>query len=165
MTTIGGITGTRQVFFHDPSAPPATVVAPSAFAAVRRANGRLLLVRRCDTGVWELPGGRVDIGETAAQAAVRETAEEAGIPIHVTGIVGVFSDPGHVIRARDGEVRQQFAVVFHARAVGGMPHADQHETSTAAWVAVDDLPHLEIEPPSRLWIAAALAAGDAPRIT
>ena len=162
MTTIGEAIGSRRVYYHDHSAPPATVVTPSVFVAVRGVGGRLLLVRRCDSGVWELPGGRVDIGETAEQAAVREAREEAGLRVQVTGLVGIFTDPGHVIRSPAGEVRQQFAVVFHARAVGGDPHPDMSETSEAVWVAAADLPHLPIEPPCRLWIAAALARGDQP---
>ena len=162
--TASGATTSRQVYYHDGAAPPATVVTPSAFVAVRRRDGGLLLVRRCDSGAWELPGGRVDVGETAAQAAVREVAEEAGLRVSVTGLVGVFSDPGHVIRSREGEVRQQFALVFRARVDDGVAHADLHETSEAAWVAVADLPHLLVEPPIRIWIAAALALEDAPRI-
>jgi 8-oxo-dGTP diphosphatase len=164
MTASGATTGTRQVYYHDAAAPPATVVTPSVFVAVRRLDERLLLVRRCDSGAWELPGGRVDVGETAAQAAVREVSEEAGLQVSVTGLVGVFTDPGHVIRSREGEVRQQFALVFRARADGGVAHADLDETSEAAWVAVADLPHLLIEPPIRIWIAAALALEGTPRI-
>jgi 8-oxo-dGTP diphosphatase len=164
MTTIGGTTGTRQVYYHDRSAPLASVVTPSAFVVVRRASGELLLVRRCDTGAWELPGGRVDVGETAVQAAVRETSEEAGVHVLVTGLVGVFTDPGHVIRSPSGEVRQQFALVFRARMIDGAPHGDLHETSEAAWVAVADLARLHIEPPNRLWITAVLARQDEPQI-
>jgi 8-oxo-dGTP pyrophosphatase MutT (NUDIX family) len=44
----------------------------------------MLLVRRCDTGDWELPGGHVDPGESAPDAAVRETAEESGVTVEVT---------------------------------------------------------------------------------
>jgi 8-oxo-dGTP diphosphatase len=161
MTLIGEATGTRQVYYHD---APATVVSPSVFVAVRWVSGRLLLVRRCDSGSWELPGGRVDVGETAVQAAEREVAEEAGVQVLVTGLVGVFTDPGYVIRSPAGEVRQQFALVFRARVIGGAPHPDLRETSEAAWVAVADLPHLPIEPPARLWIAAVLALEDAPQI-
>ena len=51
--------------FHDPYAPAATVVVPSVFVAVRSWDGRLLLVRRIDSGCWELPAGRVDVGESA----------------------------------------------------------------------------------------------------
>jgi 8-oxo-dGTP diphosphatase len=164
MTTTERSTLSRQVFFHDPTGPTATVVAPSVFVAVRAPDDRLLLVRRCDSGAWELPGGRVDVGESALEAAVRETAEEAGVLVVVTGLVGLFSDPGLVIRARGGEVRQQFAVLFHARAVGGVPHADLEETSEAAWVALGDIPRLPMEPSSRIWIAQALAPAAQPHL-
>ena len=163
-TTVGGSAGIRQVFYHDPAAPTATVVTPSVFVAVRWHEGRLLLVRRRDSGVWELPGGRVDVGETAVDAAVRETAEEAGVRVLVTGILGLFTDPGHVIRSAGGEVRQQFAVLFGARAIGGTPGGDLRGTSEAAWVAVADLPRLPIQPPMEAWIAKALANDDLPLI-
>ena len=45
----------------------------------------------------------------------------------VTGLVGLFTDPGHVVRSAIGTVRQQFVVVFHARAVAGSPHGDAHD--------------------------------------
>jgi 8-oxo-dGTP pyrophosphatase MutT (NUDIX family) len=157
MTTLHGTGLTRQVYFHDPSAPSASVVVPSVFVAARGRRGRLLLVRRCDSGCWELPGGRVDVGETAEAAAVRETAEEAGVRVLVTGLAGVFTDPGLVVRSVTGEVRQQFVLVFRARPVGGVPHGDLQETSEAAWVAVADVPGLPMEPCTRHWIDQALA--------
>jgi ADP-ribose pyrophosphatase YjhB (NUDIX family) len=134
------------------------------FVAVRWLHGRLLLVRRCDSGAWELPGGRVDVGETAVEAAVRETAEESGVRVEVTGLAGLFTDPGHVVRSAAGDVRQQFALIFRARAVGGVPRGDQRETSEAAWVPVTDIPGLPMERPVRLWIAQALAVGEPPHI-
>jgi ADP-ribose pyrophosphatase YjhB (NUDIX family) len=164
MTTVDRAARTRQVYFHDPSAPAAALVVPSVFVAVRWLHGSLLLVRRCDSGAWELPGGRVDVGETAVEAAARETAEEAGVQVEVTDLAGLFTDPGHVVRSATGEVRQQFALIFRARAVGGVPRGDQRETSAAAWVPVADIPGLPIEPPVRLWIAQALAVGEPPHI-
>jgi 8-oxo-dGTP diphosphatase len=162
MTTIERATSTRQVYFHDPAAPPAGRVVPSVFVAVRWHHGTLLLVRRCDSGAWELPGGQVDVGETAVAAAVRETAEEAGVRVEITGLAGLFSDPGHVVRSSAGEVRQQFALVFRARALGGVPRGDQHETSDASWWPVADLAGLPMEPAMRLWIAQAIAVGEPP---
>jgi 8-oxo-dGTP diphosphatase len=161
-TTTEPAPSTRRVFFHDPRAPAASVVVPSVFVAVRWHHGALLLVRRRDSGAWELPGGRVDVGESAVQAAVRETAEETGVRVEVTELAALFSDPGHVVRSADGEVRQQFAVLFRARCLGGVPHGDQQETSDAAWVPVADLPQLAMEPPVRLWVAHAIEVGEPP---
>jgi 8-oxo-dGTP diphosphatase len=77
--------------------------------------------------------------KTVEEAAIRETAEEAGVHVVVTGLVGLFTDLGHVIRSAGGEVRQQFPVVFRARALGGAPHGDMHKTSDAAWVTPADV--------------------------
>jgi 8-oxo-dGTP pyrophosphatase MutT (NUDIX family) len=153
----------RTVYFHDAEAPRAAVVVPSVFVAVT-AGDYVLLVRRCDSGAWELPGGRVDVGETALETAVRETFEEAGVHVRITGLVGLFTDPGHVVRSVDGDVRQQFVVVFRACAEAGTPHGDLHETSDAGWVPVSELSRLPIEPPVRLWIATALSADSSPHL-
>jgi 8-oxo-dGTP pyrophosphatase MutT (NUDIX family) len=160
----GALAGTvrREVWFHDPAAPTPSRVVPAAFTAVRGPDGTLLLVQRCDSGVWELPGGCVEVGESAPDAAVRETAEEAGVRVRITGLVGVYSDPGHVVRGVDGHVRQQFAVVLSAEPVAPgpvppQPRPDGVETRAAAWVSPADLVGLPMEPPTRLRIAHALA--------
>lgn len=67
--------GGRQEYYHDPDAPRVNSLAPTAFGVVRDETGRLLLVRRCDSGNWELPGGRIDLGESAVAAAIREVAD------------------------------------------------------------------------------------------
>jgi 8-oxo-dGTP diphosphatase len=152
-----GRPGVRREYDHQPDAPAASCVAPCAFAAVRDITGRMLLVRRCDTGDWELPGGHVDPGESASDAAVRETAEESGITVEITGLAGIYTDPGHVIAdPRDGQVRQPFAVCFHARPLSGSPGGDQVETSDARWFTIGDIPALPIRPAMRLRIGHAL---------
>ena len=156
----GGRPGVRREYDHQPDAPAASCVAPCAFAAVRDITGRVLLVRRCDTGDWELPGGHVDPGESAAEAAVRETAEESGITVQVTGLAGIYTDPGHVIAdPRAGLVRQPFAVCFHARPLSGTPGGDQVETSDARWFSIGDIGALPIRPAMRLRIGHALTPG------
>jgi 8-oxo-dGTP diphosphatase len=153
---------TRQVYSHDPAATSATAVAPAVQVAVRWLGGRLLLVRRCDSGTWELPGGFVDVGENAVDAAVRHTLAAAGVHVLVTGIAGLFTDPSHLVRSPAGEVRQEFALLFRARSLGGAPHGDHRETSEAAWIAVADLRDLPIDPSARRPIAEALALGEPP---
>src|SRR3954470_6229677 len=163
-STIERAESTRHAHFHDSDAPPASVVVPSVFVAVRWWGGRLLLVRRIDSGCWELPGGRVGVGESAEEAAVRETAEEAGVTVLLTGLVGLFTDPAHVVRAVDGEVRQQFAVLFRARSIGGEPHGDGHETSEAAWVPIADLGNLPMEPAVRIGTDEVLSSAPCPHL-
>jgi 8-oxo-dGTP pyrophosphatase MutT (NUDIX family) len=132
----------------------------SPIAPARDITGRILLVRRCDTGDWELPGGHVDPGESASDAAVRETAEESGITVEVIGLVGIYTDPGHVIAdPRAGLVRQPFAVCFHARPLSGNPGGDQVETSDARWFITTSIPALPIRPAMRLRIGHALTPG------
>lgn len=147
----------RRVHFHDAAAPVATVVTPSVFVAVGNGTGRLLLVRRCDSGNWELPGGRVDIGESAVAAGIRETWEEAGVRVRVTGLVGLFTDPSHVVEAADGVlVRQQFVVCLRARAVRGRPRGDRDETDDARWFPAADVVRLPLEPGAERWVRYAL---------
>jgi ADP-ribose pyrophosphatase YjhB (NUDIX family) len=66
----------RRIDYHDdPRAPRANSLVPSVNAAVVNEAGDLLLIRRTDNGNWALPGGAIDLGESVAQAAVRETHE------------------------------------------------------------------------------------------
>jgi ADP-ribose pyrophosphatase YjhB (NUDIX family) len=53
---------------------------------------RVLLVRERSDGLWCLPGGFIDVGESPSEAAVRETAEEAGVATRVRGLVGVYDN-------------------------------------------------------------------------
>ncbi|MGQ0483164.1 MAG: CBS domain-containing protein [Pseudonocardia sp.] len=140
----------RREFYHDTHAPLPNSITPTAFALARDSRGRVLLVRRSDNGNWELPGGRIELGESAVAATVREVAEESGVVVALTGLAGVYSDPGHVMAYPDtGEVRQQFALCFHATPVSGTPHPDHDETSEAAWVEPGRVPDLPIHPSMR----------------
>jgi len=59
-------------------------------AAVIDEDGRILLIRRADNGKWAMPGGALEVGETAAEGAVRETLEETGVECQGTDMIGVF---------------------------------------------------------------------------
>lgn len=147
----------RIEYYHDDAAPTPNSLAPTAFAVVRDGVGRVLLVRRADSRDWELPGGRLDPGETVLEAVRRETAEESGVTIAVTGISGLYSDPRHILHYPDtGESRHVFAVCFHARPVAGQPAADGHETIDAAWFELVQLRDVSIHPSMRLRITHAV---------
>jgi len=133
------VTSRRIDYYDDPEAPRANSLVPSVNVAVINEAGDLLLIRRTDNGNWALPGGAIDLGESVAQAAVRETLEETGIECEVTGIVGIYSDPRHVILyTSDDEVRQEFSIVLTARALSGQP-TPSSESSEVRWVPRPEL--------------------------
>jgi 8-oxo-dGTP pyrophosphatase MutT (NUDIX family) len=165
ISEVRDVLAVREIFYHDAAAPAATIVAPSVFAAVRDRDGRLLVVRRCDSGTWELPGGRVDVGEGAIDAVIREVAEESGVVIQVTGMVGLYTDPHYVVRSVAGEVRQPFVVVLRGAVTYGEPRPDGRETSAALWVAPDAVAGLPMQPSARAWIRDALVFGAPPHLS
>ena len=154
----------RVDYYHGPAAPVANSMVPSVTAAVRDDRGRLLLIHKVDNDFWALPGGAMELGESVADAAVREVEEETGVTVELTGLVGIYTDPGHVMAYDDGEVRQEFSVCFHARLISGQPRQDDTETKAAAWVEPADLPSLKIHPSMRRRIDDALAARSEPTI-
>ncbi len=129
----------RIDYYDDPDAPAATRIVPSVNVVVTNDAGEVLLIRRSDNDNWAVPGGAIDLGESVAEAAVRETREESGIDCQITGLVGIYSDPKHVILyTSDGEVRQEFSIVLTARPVGGNP-TPSSETSEVRWVPIGEL--------------------------
>lgn len=53
-------------------------------------ENKIMLIKRSDNGLWAVPGGLVDVGETLAEAAVRELWEETGIHARVIKLLGIF---------------------------------------------------------------------------
>jgi 8-oxo-dGTP pyrophosphatase MutT (NUDIX family) len=86
----------RVEYWNDPAAPKPNSLVPACGILAVDDLGRVLLQRRRDTGQWAIPMGKQKLGETPSQCAIRETREETGVLTEITGILGVYSDPGHV---------------------------------------------------------------------
>jgi ADP-ribose pyrophosphatase YjhB (NUDIX family) len=143
--------GSRIDYYHDLNAPPANSIVVAVTAFILDAAGRLLMIRRTDNDLYAIPGGAQEIGETISQTVVREVTEETGILVEVTGLIGVYSDPGHVIAFADGEVRQEFSLCFRARPIKGEPRTSS-ESKEVLWVEPAKLDNLNIHPSIRLRI-------------
>jgi ADP-ribose pyrophosphatase YjhB (NUDIX family) len=139
----------RIDYFNDPDAPAANSLVPAASAVVTDGAGRILLQRRADNGMWALPGGAMNLGESVAECAVRETKEETGFDVEVVGVVGIYSDPRHVFAYSDGEVRQEFSICLLCRATGGVLAASD-ESTEVDWFTCDELAGLPMVPSIRL---------------
>ncbi|GGN94284.1 NUDIX domain-containing protein [Nocardia rhizosphaerihabitans] len=142
----------RRDYYRDPNAPKANSLVPGASVLVTDSASRILMQRRGDSGNWSLPGGVMEIGETLEQCAVRETKEETGLDIEITGLLGIYTDPDHVIEYGDGEVRQEFAVTYLGRVVGGEVSVSS-ESTEVRFVGVDELADLPVHPTVRLRVA------------
>lgn len=142
----------RIDYYGDPQAPAANSRVPSVNVIVSDAQGRVLVIRRTDNGNWAVPGGAIDLGESMVEAAVRETLEETGITCEVTGLVGIYTDPDHLIHyTSNDEVRQEFSIVLTGRPTGGEPTAS-NESSEVRWVQPTDLRTLAMDRSMRLRI-------------
>jgi ADP-ribose pyrophosphatase YjhB (NUDIX family) len=153
----------RTEHYNDPAAPTANYIVPAVTAVVTNDAGDILLQKRTDNGLWALPGGAMDIGESIAETVVREVKEETGLNVEPTGIVGIYTNPRHVIEYSNGEVRQQFSVCFKARIRGGSL-AISDESTDLRFIAPEDLDQVDIHESMRLRIQHFLEGRDQPYI-
>jgi 8-oxo-dGTP diphosphatase len=137
-------TGTQEVqILAGPETPKlmVDVVIPS--------DDGVVLVRRGSEpfeGQWALPGGFVEVGETVRQAAVREAAEETGLAVEVSRLVGVYSEPDRDPRGHN------VSIAFLARVLGGQMQA----STDAAEVELLDPATVELAFDHRRIIADAI---------
>jgi 8-oxo-dGTP diphosphatase len=108
-------------------------------------EGRVLLVKRGHApglGLWSVPGGLVDLGETTVDAARREVDEETGLKVRIAGLVGVLD---RVTRDAEGRVRYHWVLIDY------LAIPESTETLTAGsdaaevrWVTIDEVERLPI---------------------
>ena len=120
-------------------------------------RNKILLIKRHDDGLWAIPGGLVEVGETAAEAARRELFEEAGIHSEITRLLGVFDS--RVWRSKTS--MQLFHFVFQVEADDPTPHTSS-EALDVGYFAGDNLPPLSSGHHLRVPFFFKQLHGDAP---
>ena len=114
-------------------------VIPCVGAVIKDGQGRLLLIKRGHepgAGLWSIPGGRIEPGETDAQALVREMREETGLVIEAGQLIGTVRRP-----ARDGDVLD--IRDYAATVTGGTLRAGD-DAADARWVDASELRSLPV---------------------
>lgn len=104
-------------------------------------GGRVLLVRRADTGEWTPVTGICDPGEHPADTAVRECLEETGVHAEVEVLAWV--NVTRVVEYPNGDRTQYVDHTFRCRAVGGEAHVADDESSEVRWFDLDALPPMD----------------------
>jgi ADP-ribose pyrophosphatase YjhB (NUDIX family) len=122
---------------HKPQVTPKIAVN----AVVFNEKGEVLLARRTDNGLWCIPGGHVDLGETLAQACVRELYEETGLKAKVLRLIGVYSDPQGSLHIAQGPEWHTVRVSLLCQVTGGSIRPSE-ETSEIQYFDMKHLPPL-----------------------
>lgn len=121
-------------------------------AAIIDDEGRILLVQRADNGLWAMPGGAFEVGETPAEGAVREALEETGIHCQPITLVGVFDSRLCGFKIRHHVYAFLFLCKPLADPIAHPTHAS--EVRQIGWFAEHELPS-EIDPGHRTRIPEA----------
>ena len=142
---------TRTDYYNDPNAPRANRIVPTATAVIINSEGKFLLQQRKDNASWALPGGKLEIGENITQTVIREVKEETGLDIVPEYVIGIYSDPKHVVAFSNGEVRQPFSICFACKITGGILQKSE-ESFAVGFFSLQEIEHLNMHRSSLLRI-------------
>ena len=115
------------------------LLLPSAAVAVNDREKGLLLCEHADRNIWVAPGGLIEPGEQPADAAVRETWEETGLTVEITGILGVYGGPDLIVEYRNGDQAAYIGTIFRGRIVGGTMRPDGSEILDVRYFTREEL--------------------------
>lgn len=116
------------------------LIMVGARCLLRDAQGRILLIRRSDNGLWAVPAGGLELGDSIRQCAIREAYEETGLtPTELTPIA-IYSGAGTTETNQWGHTYQFHITVFLATAWTGELVTETDETTDAGWYHPDQLP-------------------------
>ena len=103
----------------------------------------VLLTRRSDNGLWCLPGGRVDSGESVTESIIREVLEETSLLVRVVRLTGVYSDPNQLVIYPDGNKAHVVVLNFLVEYVSGEIHLS-NETTDIRYFSLDQAVHMDL---------------------
>lgn len=152
------VRGLRAAIGHAP------LITPGSSVVVLDGSGRILLMRRGDTGDWGLPGGLMEPGESLEQTARREVFEEVGLRLGELTLLGVFSGPElHYIYPNGDEIHNVTAAWTARLPARARPRVDGQEAVCARFFAPSALP-ADVLAPERPILARFAAAYDESRM-
>jgi ADP-ribose pyrophosphatase len=105
-----------------------------------------LLIKRAaepDAGLWSIPGGLVEIGERAADAAGREAKEETGLDVEIEKVLGVVDK---IIRDEGSEIKYHFVILDYLASLRGGSLAASSDALDARWVKAEEFLSYELSP-------------------
>jgi 8-oxo-dGTP pyrophosphatase MutT (NUDIX family) len=117
------------------------LLVPGARIVIEREDGKVLLQRRSDFGIWGIPGGIPEEGEDIRDVIVREAREETGLIVKDPKPFGYACDPAfETIRYPNGHVCQYFSIMFCTTSYEGELGGSDGESLALEWFAPEELP-------------------------
>ncbi|KAA0966253.1 NUDIX hydrolase [Sporosarcina sp. ANT_H38] len=136
---MGYIEDLRKVVGNQP------LILTGVAVAVINEAGEFLFQKRRD-GLWGVPGGFIELGESTEEAGRREVLEETGIEIGKLDLIGVFSGKQHFVKLPNGDEFYPVTIAYVSKEIkGGILKADGIETTEAKFFKVSELPE-ELNP-------------------
>lgn len=128
------IKGLRKKVGHD------KVILNYAGCVFFNEGGKLVLQKRSDCNEWGFFGGLVELGESLAEAAVREVKEESGYDVAVTSLFGIYSK--YFATYANQDEAQTVCTLFKAKIIGGTPIVANRETNGIGYFDLSDPPKM-----------------------
>ena len=107
------------------------------------AREKVLLTKRADNGLWCLPGGGMDPGESVEETIIREVQEETGLIVRVLRLIGVYSDPNWLVVYNESDSVQIVALNFEVEITAGEPGLS-NETSDWDYYSLEEIDKLDM---------------------
>lgn len=147
-----GLKTIRKDYYHFDDAPKANSIVPAAAVAIFNEDNQILLLQRRDSGKWTMPGGTMELGESLLDCALREVREECGLDVNVVDVIGIYTDPGVRVEYSDGEVRQEFSIVYFAST---RDHKISMNSESIAWrwISLEEVEKLPMAQSQKVRIA------------
>lgn len=132
---MGYIESLRSKIGHD------CVILPGSAVIISNSEGHILMQqRRYPYGRWSLPGGLMELGESAEETARREIAEETGLTLGPLKLLGVYSGQGYLCEAANGDQWYVVTITYTADSFNGIPCVNDDESLTFEWIDPLNLP-------------------------
>jgi 8-oxo-dGTP pyrophosphatase MutT (NUDIX family) len=120
------------------------LLMPAVAAVIHDADGRVLMMRHHADGNWSLPAGAIEPGEAPTDALVREVAEETGLEVVPTKILGVFGGRYYRVTYPNGDKVEYTVTAFAADVRSGELHAPDGEALEFGWFDPHDPPSMGV---------------------
>lgn len=115
------------------------LLLPSASVAIHDDEKGLLACKHADKDIWVTPGGLIEPGEHPADAAVRETWEETGLLVEITGLLGGVGGPDLMVDYSNGDKAAYIGTIFRGRIIRGTPRPDGDEILDVRYFSREEL--------------------------